>query len=114
MTSPLYKVVFHNQSKVYEIYAKQVYESDMMGFIQVEELIFDTSGGTIINPGETKLQSEFKEVKCTYIPIHSIIRIDEVKSQGNAKITEGQQNPAHPMTMPGLRLIKSTDNDTQT
>ena len=37
----IYKVVFVQLGEVYEIYAEAIYQSDMYGFIEVEEYIFD-------------------------------------------------------------------------
>ena len=39
-TSHIFKVIFHNQGKVFEIYARKVGHGAMFGFIEVEELIF--------------------------------------------------------------------------
>ena len=33
----LYKVVFVNQNQVYELYVRQIYQSDLYGFIEIEE-----------------------------------------------------------------------------
>ena len=40
MADSIYKVIFHNQNQVFEIYAKHVYQSDMYGFIEIEEFVF--------------------------------------------------------------------------
>ena len=37
---PFYKVIFQNQKEIYEIYARSIYQSDMWGFIEVEEFVF--------------------------------------------------------------------------
>ena len=37
---PIYRVVFFNQGKVYEVYAKRVGQGDLYGFIDVSGLIF--------------------------------------------------------------------------
>ncbi|MFM7783315.1 MAG: DUF1820 family protein, partial [Gammaproteobacteria bacterium] len=37
MADPIYKVIFVNQNQVFELYAKQIYQSDLYGFIEVEE-----------------------------------------------------------------------------
>ena len=85
-TERLYRISFINQDKVYEMFAKQVYESDLYGFIVVEEIVFGTQSTLVIDPGEEKLKTEFYAVKRTFIPIHSIIRIDEVEKTGVSKI----------------------------
>jgi len=82
----IYKILFHNQGKVYEIYAKNVHHSAMFGFIEIEKLLFGEKTSVVIDPAEENLKNEFNDVERTYIPMHSIIRIDEVKRQGTAKI----------------------------
>lgn len=82
----LYRVSFINQDKVYEIFAKQVYESDLYGFLAVEEIVFGSQSEVVVDPSEEKLKSEFDSVKRSFIPFHSVIRIDEVKKQGVCKI----------------------------
>jgi len=37
----LYRVRFINQDKVFEIYARSVYQGDLYGFVVLEELVFD-------------------------------------------------------------------------
>jgi hypothetical protein len=41
----------------------------------------------VLDPGEERIKSEFTGVKCTMLPMHSILRIDEVKKQGVSKIS---------------------------
>ena len=42
----------------------------------------------MVDPAEEKLKTEFAGVRTTYIPMHSIFRIDEVEKGGTAKIKE--------------------------
>jgi hypothetical protein len=86
MAEPLYKIVFVNRDKVYEVYARQVHESGLYGFIEIEELVFGEHTTVVIDPAEEKLKNEFSGVKRTYIPLHTIVRIDEVEKRGTAKI----------------------------
>lgn len=80
----IYKIIFRNQDKVYEIYARNIYHGDMMGFIEVEELIFNERTKILVDPEEENVKSEFSGVNRTYIPMHFIIRIDEVLKEGVA------------------------------
>ncbi|MEK9687450.1 MAG: DUF1820 family protein [Gammaproteobacteria bacterium] len=84
----IYKVIFLNQSKVYEVYASSISQGGLFGFIEIEELIFNARSGLVVDPSEEKIRTEFKGVNRTYIPMHSIIRIDEVEKQGVSKITK--------------------------
>jgi hypothetical protein len=83
----IYKVMFFNRDEVYEVYARNVYEGDLYGFIIIEEFIFGEKSALLIDPSEEKLRNEFEEVHRTFIPIHEIIRIDQVKKRGTAKIS---------------------------
>jgi len=85
---PVYKVIFQNNNQVFEVFARQIYQSDMWGFIEVEEFVFGERSPILVDPSEEKLKNEFKGVKRSYIPMHSIIRIDEVDREGPSKISE--------------------------
>jgi hypothetical protein len=96
----LYKVQFVNQGKVYEVYAKQVSQSNLFGFIELEGLVFGEKSAVVIDPSEERLKAEFEGVPVTHIPMHSIVRIDEVEKQGTAKIVpldgKGENIVAYP------------------
>lgn len=83
----LYRVAFYNQGQVYEVYARSVSQGGLFGFVEIEELVFGEHTTVVIDPAEEKLADEFAEVTRSYIPMHSIIRIDEVARRGTAKIT---------------------------
>jgi hypothetical protein len=82
----LYRVQFINQGKVYEVYARHVGQSALFGFIEVEALVFGEKSAVVIDPSEERLKVEFDGVPATHIPLHAIVRIDEVEKQGSAKI----------------------------
>jgi hypothetical protein len=86
-TSHIFKVVFANQGRIYEIYARKVSHGDIFGFVQVEELVFGERSAVVVDPAEEKVKAEFEGVKCTYLPMHSILRIDQVRKQGVSKVT---------------------------
>jgi hypothetical protein len=83
----IYKIVYFNQKQVYELYAKHVYQGDMYGFVIVEDFLFGEKSAIVVDPSEDKIRSEFNGVKRSFIPMHEVIRIDQVKKQGTAKIT---------------------------
>ena len=89
---PVYKIIFHNGKEIFEVFAKHIYQSDMWGFVEIEELLFGERSAILVDPGEEKLKSEFLGVKRSYIPMQSIVRIDEVEKQGSAKISEGSDS----------------------
>ena len=93
-----------SQGQIYEIYAREVGHGDMFGFVAVEQLVFGERTTVVVDPSEEKIKSEFEHVKRTYLPMHSIIRIDEVDKQGAAKISKMDGNVAQfpmPIYSPG-------------
>ena len=88
--APVYKVIFLNQGKVYEVYAKRVSHGGLLGFIEVEELVFGQRSTVVVDPSEEKVRTEFEGVRRTYLPMHSVLRIDEVDKQGASKITAAE------------------------
>ena len=97
--SHLYKVIFLNQGKVYEIYARSISQGSLFGFIEIEELVFGERTSVVVDPSEDKLKSEFETVKRIYVPMHAIVRIDEVEKEGVSKISavDGDNVTAFPM-----------------
>ena len=100
--SILYKVIFLNRSKVYELYARDVYSSEIYGFIYVAELVFDQNTTIVIDPAEEKLKDEFANVNVLHLPMQSVIRIEEVKKKMSCKIRDIKkgENIAHFPPMP--------------
>lgn len=85
---PVYKVIFQNGNQVFEVFARQIYQSDMWGFIEVEEFVFGERSQILVDPSEEKLKNEFSGVTRSYIPLQAIIRIDEVDKEGSVKISD--------------------------
>jgi hypothetical protein len=85
-SSHIFKVMFVNQGKVYEIYARKVSHGSLFGFVEIEELVFGERSSVVVDPGEERIKSEFAGVKRSYLPLHSVLRIDEVRKQGVSKI----------------------------
>ncbi len=86
----IYKVVFRHQEQVYELYAKSVFQGDLYGFVVIEDFLFGEKSAIVVDPSEDKLRAEFEGVSRSFVPMHEIIRIDQVKRQGPAKIISGQ------------------------
>lgn len=86
--APTYKVIFYNQNHIYEVFARAIYQSEMYGFVEVEEFVFGEKAKIVVDPGEEKLKNEFAGVKRSYIPMHSIVRIDEVEKEGAGKVID--------------------------
>ena len=103
----VYKIIFIQLGEIYEVFAKQIYQSDMYGFIEVEEYIFNKDKQLVVDPSSEKLKKEFAQVERSYIPINSIIRIDEVQESGEAKIKENK-NKISPIPL-NIHPINSSD-----
>jgi hypothetical protein len=103
----IYKIIFTNQGKVFEIYARQVISGELYGFVEAQGLLFGERTTLVVDPSEEQLKLEFNGVNKTYIPFHTIVRIDEVEKEGTGKIL--QLNSAdksgiqlqHPSIVPG-------------
>lgn len=95
----IYKIIFVNQGKLYEIYARKVTHGELFGFIEVESLVFGERSAVVVDPSEERIKSEFSGVERTFLPLHSIVRIDQVQKQGVSKITsvEGSNVSQFPM-----------------
>ena len=83
----IYKVVFLNQGEVYEIFARKVTQGGLFGFVEVEELSFGRTNKVVIDPSQERLEREFEGVQRIHIPLHAIVRIDEVEKEGVGRIS---------------------------
>lgn len=98
----IYRINFLSAGEVYEIYAASVSPGGLFGFIEVEEILFGERSKLLIDSSEERLKTEFEGVKRTFIPLHAVLRIDEVEKAGRGRITEGSGKVASfPMAMVG-------------
>ena len=86
----IFKVIFANQGQVFEIYAASVAQGEMFGFVEVEQLLFGERSQLIVDSSEERLKTEFAGVRRVFIPMHAVIRIDEVEKRGSARITPSE------------------------
>jgi hypothetical protein len=102
MAKPLYKVVFLNAGKIYELYAKRVAASDIWGFTEIAELVFDVHDGVVVDPTEERLRDEFGATRVLHLPMQSIVRIEEVEKKGQSAIRDAQsgEKVVTPFPMP--------------
>ena len=82
----LYKIIFFNQGKVYEIFSEGVASSGLWGFVEVSGLVFETGEGLVVDPTEEKMRQEFEHAKVLHLPIQSVIRVEEVEKRGQCLI----------------------------
>jgi hypothetical protein len=85
----LYRISFYNRGDIYELHARNIQQSNMYAFVEVEDIIFGERSAIVVDPSEEKLKTEFEGVQRTFIPLQAVIRIDEVARQGTNKIIPG-------------------------
>lgn len=96
----VYRVIFMQNDTIYEIYAKHVSESEMFGFVVIEDLLFGEKSSVVVDPTEERLKALFFDVKKTFIPMQSVIRIDEVAKEGHAKISQAAKQSGNVSLFP--------------
>ena len=98
----IFKVIFTNQGQVFEIYAGSVSQGEMFGFVEVEQLLFGERSQLIVDSSEERLKTEFAGVRRVFIPMHAVIRIDEVEKRGSARVmpAEGGTSVVRAFPMP--------------
>ncbi len=99
----LYKVIFLNHGKVYELFSESVGSSGLWGFIEVSELVFETGEGLVVDPTEEKMRQEFAGAKVLHLPIQSVIRVEEVEKRGKCLIRDresGEKVTPFPLSPP--------------
>ena|SRR5689334_3941708 len=85
----LFKVTFHNAGKVYELYARRVVaSSSLLGFTEVADLVFDAREGVVVDPTEERLREEFADTRALHLPMHAVIRVEEVERKGASVIRD--------------------------
>ena len=95
MASPrIYRITFMSQGRIYELYAKSVGSADLFGFVEVSHLLWSQKSSVVIDPSEDSLRHEFAGVKRFFVPMHSVIRIDEVDHEGKHAV-EGVAEQDH-------------------
>ena len=100
---PLYRVSFLSHGKVYEIYCQGVVSSGLWGFVEISGLTFAKDDGVVIDPTEEKLRDEFADVEVLHLPMHSVLKVEEVRKAGTAKIRDresGEKVTPFPLTPP--------------
>ena len=107
----IFRIRFYNDENICEIYAQQVGDCKIFGFIEVKDFLYGQSSNTIVDPSEEKLRAEFSDVKSTYIPMDAIIRIDEVEKVGVAKMKDTTMRKGNISTFPPKRGITQQQTD---
>jgi len=99
----LYRVAFHNHGKVYELYCNAVSSSELWGFLELSGMVFDSADAVVVDPTEEKLREEFADVEVLHVPLHGVLRVEQVRSKGQALIRDresGEKVTPFPITPP--------------
>jgi hypothetical protein len=101
----MYKLTFLNQSKVYELYCRKVSGSELSyGFIEASELVFEPEDSLVIDPTEERLREEFADVEVLHIPMHSVIKVEQVRRRGACAIRDSKSGEkVTPLPLDGPR-----------
>ena len=57
----LFKISFLNEGTIYEIYARQVAQSNLFGFIEIEEFVFGENTSVVVDPTQEDLEQVVKK-----------------------------------------------------
>lgn len=99
----LYRVAFHNHGKVYELYCTGVTTSGLWGFLEISGMVFDTADSLVVDPSEERIREEFEDVEVLHVPLHGVLRVEQVRRKGQALIRDresGEKVTPFPMTPP--------------
>ena len=79
---------------------------------KVDVLVLDSAHGHSKNVMQAaeEVKSEFGDVKRTFVPIHSVVRVDEVEKEGVNKVapSDGSESKVTPFPMPAFGSGKDT------
>lgn len=101
----VYRVIFHNQGQVVELFARQVSQGSLFGFVEVEDLIFGGRSQVVVDPSEESLRAEFGEAKRLFVPLHAVVRIEEVEREGTPRMRAAPEGAGVVRTFP-VPLLK--------
>ena len=99
----LYKIIFLNHGKVYELFSESVSTSGLWGFVEVSKLVFETGEGIVVDPTEEKMRQEFSGAKVLHLPMQCVLRIEEVEKRGKCLIRDresGEKVTPFPLSPP--------------
>lgn len=101
MSENIYRIIFNNQDKVYELYARHVNPAPIFGFVEIGGFLFGERSSVVVDPAEEKLRDEFEGVQATQIPMHAVVRIDQVSRRGAVRVTERDGSNVTPFPVYG-------------
>jgi hypothetical protein len=84
----MFRIAFLNHGKVYELFCTGVCSSGLMGFIEVSGLVFGEKSSLVVDPTEERMRDEFDGVEVLHLPMHSVLRVEQVKKKGQVVIRD--------------------------
>lgn len=99
----VYRVAFLRHGKVYELYCEGVCSSGIWGFVELTGLLFDAEDSVVVDPTEEKLREEFADVEVLHLPLHAVLKVEQVKKRGQAIIRDresGEKVTPFPVSPP--------------
>ena len=69
-----------------------------------KQSIFSNSKGLVVDPTEERMRDEFAGTKILHLPMHSVVRIEEVEKRGTCLIRDresGEKITPFPLSPPG-------------
>lgn len=84
----IFRITFFNQGNIYQLHAESVRQGELYGFVEISGLLFDAHTTVVIDPSEERLKAEFAGVARVQVPLHAVVRIDEVDKRGQNKILD--------------------------
>jgi hypothetical protein len=84
----LFRIAFLNHGKVYELFCSGVCTSNLLGFVEVSGLEFGEKDSLVVDPAEEKMRDEFDGVEILHLPMHSVLRVEQVRKKGQAVIRD--------------------------
>ncbi|MDO5610909.1 MAG: DUF1820 family protein [Pseudomonadota bacterium] len=103
MSKPFFRVTFQHQDTLYTVYARRVRASELWGFVEIAELDFDQRQGVLIDPVEERLRDEFSDTRALHLPMHNVLRVEEVAQRGASKIQDSRDPARVVMPFPAPR-----------
>jgi hypothetical protein len=84
----LFRIAFLNHGKVYELFCSGVCTSGLLGFVEVSGLQFGDKDSLVVDPTEERMRDEFEGVEILHLPMHSVLRVEQVRKKGQAVIRD--------------------------
>jgi hypothetical protein len=87
----VFRVTFLQQGQVYELFVRNVSQGKLLGFVELEELLFGERSQVVVDPSEERLKTEFQGVRRIHLPLHAVLRIEEVEKEGVPRIIKSDK-----------------------